>query len=196
MSAVVYYFVIGSDGNRYGPADVDTLVEWTREGRIVPGTMLIERGTERSLHASELSAVAAELRRRPGAPNVAVERGAYGVSEQPTMSQPGRAHSRDPLGAGYGPLPDAPVTRPNQLRYSSRSRVAAGLLGMFLGSFGVHRFYLGYTGVGVLMLLLSIIGGGPTLGISCGFVGIWGFIEGILCLSGGMKDADGRELRD
>ncbi len=193
---MVYYFVIGSDGNRYGPADVDTLVVWTREGRIVPGTMLIERGTERSLHASELSAVAAELRRQSGAPAVAVERGAYGASEQPTVTQPGRAHADDDRDAGYTPWPNAPVARPHRFQYSSRSRVAAGLMGMFLGTFGIHRFYLGYSGLGALMLLLSILGGGPTFGVSCGFVGIWGFIEGVMCLCGGMKDADGRELRD
>jgi TM2 domain-containing membrane protein YozV len=72
-----------------------------------------------------------------------------------------------------------------------KSRVAAGLLGIFLGVFGVHRFYLGYSGVGVAMLLISIL----SLGILAPFVALWGFIEGIVLLCGGMShDRWGRAL--
>lgn len=38
-----------------------------------------------------------------------------------------------------------------------KSRAAAGILGLFLGSLGVHRFYLGYSGIGVIMLLLTVL---------------------------------------
>lgn len=40
-----------------------------------------------------------------------------------------------------------------------KSKMAAGLLGIFLGSLGVHNFYLGYTGKAVAQLLLTLIGG-------------------------------------
>ena len=77
--------------------------------------------------------------------------------------------------------------------------VAGDAMGIFLGSLGVHRFYLGYTGVGLIMLLLTLCGGTATLfcvpGAGCGLIGIWGFIEGIVCLTGGMRDADGLELQ-
>ena len=48
---MVYYFIIAEDGNRYGPADIDTLVQWAHEGRVVESTVLIERGTERQITA-------------------------------------------------------------------------------------------------------------------------------------------------
>lgn len=195
---MVYYFVIGEDGSRYGPADIDTLVEWTRQGRILDSTILIERGTERELLARSITAIAAELHRRSGRPGpVVIERDDAVPSEAPTLPRPGQ-------GAETGAAPSPPPVPPTlnyakHVRVSSRSRVTAGLLGIFLGSLGVHRFYLGYTGVGLIMLLLSLSLGTASIlcvpGAGCGFVGLWGFIEGIVCLSGGMRDADGLELR-
>lgn len=74
-----------------------------------------------------------------------------------------------------------------------KSKMAAGLLGIFLGCFGVHNFYLGYTGKAVGQLLLTVL--------SCfvlSFVsGIWGLIEGILILTGSINvDAEGNRLVD
>lgn len=74
-----------------------------------------------------------------------------------------------------------------------KSKLAAGLFGIFLGTFGVHNFYLGYTGKAIAQLLISIL--------SCGFLspisGVWGLIEGILILSGDInKDEKGNPLRD
>lgn len=61
--------------------------------------------------------------------------------------------------------------------------LTASLLSLFLGSLGVDRFYLGYTGLGVLKLL--------TLG-GCG---IWALIDFILIATGGLKAADGQSLK-
>ena len=44
--------------------------------------------------------------------------------------------------------------------YNQKSRLAAGLLGILLGTLGVHNFYLGFTTRGVVQLLVSIIGHG------------------------------------
>lgn len=82
-----------------------------------------------------------------------------------------------------------------------KSKLAAGLLGIFLGWLGVHRFYLGYNAIGGVMLAISIVGLILTIP-TCGAayilvvgVSIWGLIEGILILTGGInKDADGRPL--
>jgi TM2 domain-containing membrane protein YozV len=66
------------------------------------------------------------------------------------------------------------------------------LLGILLGMFGAHRFYLGYTAVGVVMLMITLC----TCGIGTIITAPWGIIEGILCLTGSMTDADGRQLTD
>ena len=80
---------------------------------------------------------------------------------------------------------------------SSRNKIAAGLLAIFLGALGVHNFYLGFKGKAVAQLLISILSFGLLAFVS----GIWAFIEGIciLCSQPGSKwhkDADGAELQD
>ena len=71
--------------------------------------------------------------------------------------------------------------------YQPKSRMAAGLLGIFLGGFGVHNFYLGNTTIGVIQILVTIF--------TCGLGSLWGFIEGILILAGSINtDADGNPL--
>jgi len=81
----------------------------------------------------------------------------------------------------------------NNVNPQAKSKMAAGLLGIFLGAFGVHNFYLGYTGKAVAQLLISLL--------SCGFLAfassIWGLIEGILILTGSISvDGNGIPLRD
>ncbi len=205
----MYYFVIGDDGGRYGPADIDTLVAWVAEGRIVASTMLIDRGTEEQVRADSLSAVAAAIRRLSGQPvEVVVERDRPEPGNRPRPPQAGKddaVGSMPPPLPGVPPIPLArpPVSphAPGSGRVGHRSKVVAGLLGIFLGGLGIHRFYLGYTGIGLLMLVLCVLGG--SVGLVCipvpcvggGFVWLWGLVEGIICLCGGMRDADGLELR-
>ncbi|WP_435738230.1 NINE protein [Cellulosimicrobium sp. PMB13] len=106
----------------------------------------------------------------------------------PPQGQPGQPYGY-PGGYGYDPNLD-----PN-----AKSRLAAGLLGIFLGSLGIHRFYLGYTGIGLTMLLVSIIGALPTFGLAPAAVSIWGLVEGILYLTAKQGsyavDSTGRPLR-
>ena len=64
----------------------------------------------------------------------------------------------------------------------TKDHVAAGLLAIFLGSFGVHKFYLGYNSTGFVMLAVSIVGSLLTLGIAAGVMCVIGFIEGIIYL--------------
>ena len=76
---------------------------------------------------------------------------------------------------------------------NAKSKIAAGLLGILLGCFGVHNFYLGYTGKAIAQLLMTVL--------SCGILaivsGIWGLIEGIMILTGSINtDANGNPLRD
>ena len=60
-----------------------------------------------------------------------------------------------------------------------KSKVAAGLLGIFLESFGAHNFYLGNTGKAVAQLLITLL----SLFLLSWISAIWGLIEGILILS-------------
>jgi len=48
------YYVIAHDGDRYGPADIPTLQQWVREGRIAPNTTLEDEFTGTQIRASLL----------------------------------------------------------------------------------------------------------------------------------------------
>ena len=71
-----------------------------------------------------------------------------------------------------------------------KSKVAAGVLGILVGGLGIHRFYLGYVGIGILQIVVTFL--------TCGAESLWGFIEGILILCGTTitTDADGVPLSD
>lgn len=76
---------------------------------------------------------------------------------------------------------------------AAKSKIAAGLLGIFLGALGIHNFYLGYTGKAVAQLLITVL----TCGIFSFVSAIWGLIEGILILTGSINvDGYGVELKD
>ena len=63
-----------------------------------------------------------------------------------------------------------------------KSKLTAVLLCFFLGSLGIHRFYLGYTLIGVIQLL--------TFG---GFI-IWAIVDLIMLIIGSLKDSEGNDL--
>lgn len=65
----------------------------------------------------------------------------------------------------------------------SNRKLAAGLTGIFLGCFGVHKFVLGYTRPAVIMLVVSLAGGVVTCGLATTVMWIIGLIEGILYLT-------------
>lgn len=75
-----------------------------------------------------------------------------------------------------GNLPPRAVT-------SQKDKIAAGLLAIFLGSLGIHKFYLGYNKAGVIMLLTAIVGGLFTCGVASFVISVIAFIEGILYLT-------------
>ncbi len=67
---------------------------------------------------------------------------------------------------------------------SEKSRLATLLFCIFLGWLGVHRFYVGKVGTGLLML------------ITAGGLGIWVLIDFIAIVVGGFTDIDGRFVLD
>jgi len=84
----------------------------------------------------------------------------------------------------------------NQMPHpNAKSKIVAGLLGIFLGGLGIHNFYLGFIGKGVAQLLMSTIGW--ILIIPPFAAAIWALIEGIMILVGSInKDAQGIPLRE
>ena len=64
-------------------------------------------------------------------------------------------------------------TTPSTPPAGAEKKLVAGLLGILLGGFGVHKFYLGYTKEGIIQILLSFVCVG----------GIIGLVEGIIYLT-------------
>ncbi len=109
-----------------------------------------------------------------------------GPSRAATPDRPTVPSASAPHGAS-GPGVVAPVGP------APKSQVTAGVLAITLGWLGVHRFYLGFTGIGLLMLLLSVV----TV-VLAPVVAVWGIVEGVLILRGSRSyshDARGARLR-
>ena len=72
----------------------------------------------------------------------------------------------------------------NQTQQSTKGYVPTLLLAYFLGILGVHRFYAGKIGTGILMLL------------TLGGLGIWQLIDFIIIAVGSFKDKEGRYIKN
>ncbi len=72
--------------------------------------------------------------------------------------------------------PPIPSPRPP----GADKKIVAGILGILLGAWGIHKFYLGYTTEGILQIVITIF--------SCGLGGLLGFIEGIIYLTKSDQD--------
>jgi TM2 domain-containing membrane protein YozV len=73
-----------------------------------------------------------------------------------------------------------------------KSQIVAAILCFLVGMFGVHRFYLGYTGTGILMLLLGLSLIIPIINLLTGFLlTIWILVDLIRIVMGNMQPADG-----
>ena len=66
---------------------------------------------------------------------------------------------------------------------SDKKMVTACLLCFFLGGLGIHRFYVGKAGTGILMIL------------TLGGLGIWIIIDFVMIVTGGFKDSEGKDLQ-
>jgi TM2 domain-containing membrane protein YozV len=120
--------------------------------------------------------------------------GPYGYPQpgQPGQQQPGYPQAGYPAQGAYPPPGGYPGQDPNApygydpygRPYSDKSKIVAGILQLFLGTFGVGRFYIGNVGLGLAQLF------------TCGGLGIWALVDGIILLTSNDKtDAQGRILR-
>lgn len=112
--------------------------------------------------------------------------GAHGQQSPAGGYQSGGGYASQPGGA---PQPGA-AAQPGGTP-AGQSRMVVGLLGIFLGGWGVHRFLMGYTTIGIIQIVVTLV--------TCGFGAIWGFVEGIMVLAkteSFTHDAHGRPLTD
>lgn len=72
----------------------------------------------------------------------------------------------------------------NTERVSEKKRLVAFLLCHAVGFLGIHRFYVGKTGTGILQIL------------TLGGLGIWVLIDWIVILAGQFRDYDGNLLTE
>lgn len=75
------------------------------------------------------------------------------------------------------------MAKANSDNVERKDYLTASLLSLFLGGFGVDRFYLGYTGLGILKL------------ITFGGCGVWYLIDLILVITGSLKSSNGETLK-
>lgn len=129
----------------------------------------------------------------PQAPGMGADFGGYGTQPTGYPQQPPAAFPVPTM--GYSPYPMMGMPNPSApygydpmtgLPFSDKSKVAAGLLGIFLGMFGVGRFYMGQPGMGIAQILVTWL--------TLGFGYLWPFIDGIVILAGRPTDGNGLPL--
>jgi predicted Zn finger-like uncharacterized protein len=155
-----HWFLKTEEGDEYGPVPRDELDAWRAEGRITADCQLLREGTDQWQWASDVYVDLSDADAVPAAAPVA-------KTKQTDAKKSQKAPAQEPADAGPP---------------STRSRLVAGLLGIFLGPLGTHRFYLGYWVIGLVMLAT---GGG---------CGVWSLVDAVLIFLGKVPDADGRPL--
>jgi len=113
----------------------------------------------------------------PDGSKFCTECGATMLEEAPASTN---AADATPAGAPTSPgTAPVPPTHVEAKVVSPKDRVAAGVLGILLGAFGAHKFYLGYTSEAIIMLLVTLL----TFGVGACVMWVIGIVEGILYLT-------------
>jgi len=108
-----------------------------------------------------------------------VENSVSAPVDEPLAAPAAPAAPAVPEAPAVPPAPPYPTPVTTATTGADKNKIAAGLFGILLGGLGIHKFYLGYTKEGVIMLAVSVL----SLGILPGVVGLIGLFEGILYLT-------------
>jgi len=167
------YWVSGPDGKEYGPASLDNLSQWVRQGRVVPSTR-IRKGTGPAVVAANLPEVARLFATQPGAASAASR-----TSAAPSAAAPG-APSATPGAPSAGAGPGSPL---------------AGGRAPLPSDFHVDAFFGGawnlvrdnWLVLAAMFFILAAIGAVPHIGCWVSFVisgpllvGIWRAVLGMI----------------
>jgi TM2 domain-containing membrane protein YozV len=144
------YRIIGTDGQQYGPVNAEQLRRWLAENRVNAQTLAQPDGAQEWKALGAFAEFAADFTPPP-----------------PPASPP-------PLRTP--PLMAAP---PAPLNAAASNKIPAGIFGILLGGFGIHKFILGYTGAGLIMLLVTVL----SCFLAYPLMHLIGLIEGIIYLT-------------
>jgi hypothetical protein len=171
------WFMKGEDGETFGPVDRPTLNTWHDEGRMTADSQLLKHGTEQWQWASDLYPDLEEPEPEPE-PQAAILEDEE-EEEATSAKTKKKTRAREETEAD-----DEEVTAADDSELSPHSKPVAFLLGLTLGTFGIHRFYLGYVGIGLAMFF------------TCGGLFIWSITDALRILFGHVTDSEGKKLRD
>ena len=162
------YKVIGGDGQEYGPVNSDQIQMWLSQGRLTLDSTVIDMVSGQRMAVRSLPGLTYQQPQYP----------------PPGFQQP-NVGTTQPIYASYNRYPQtgAPATK---------SKAIAAVLAFFLGSLGIHRFYLGHNDTAVIMLLCGTVGWFFCIpGI---VVSIWAIVDMINILAGNLTDVSGAPL--
>lgn len=213
-SSVELWHMKGADGQTYGPVPRGELDNWCKEGRLAANSQILRDGASQWQWATDLYPHLVQTAPVGGSHSAGSPYGggSYGAGYGSAATSGANPFGEVAANPAYSPYGGGQVTPYNSGGYnpggynpggynpggygyagsqqlSDKSKIAAGILGLFLGDIGIHRFYLGDVGIGIAQIVVTIA--------TCGIGGLWGKIEGIMILCGAIdRDAYGRKLRD
>jgi len=178
------WFLKGEDGETFGPVDRATLDGWHDEGRMTADSQLLLEGTEQWQWASDIYSDLEEP--EPASTPVAsktaessIHTGQPAASATSSISRKSQTKTK-----AAAPADDDEEESDAEERLSPHSKPVAFLLALTLGMFGIHRFYLGYVGIGLAMFF------------TFGGLLIWSITDALRILFGHVTDSEGLKLRD
>src|SRR5262245_37425740 len=142
MGAVTNLRILGGDGREYGPVAIEVVKRWIAEGRALASTLARANDQDSWRPLSAYAELAGDL-------------AASGAPAEPPMAAAPPLVGASPIGT----TPAGTVMPPGAVSPAGarKSKIIAGILGIVVGGFGVHRFYLGFIGPGLVLLAMTAL---------------------------------------